>query len=136
MEPEEMVDQLNDVFTYFDALADKYGVEKIRTIGDNYMVAAGVPVPRDDHARALCAMALEMLEYSETGPLSFRLGINSGPVVAGVIGTRKFQYDIWADSAENRPRAKGDGFPGLGWPARCHYRHHGAGHRSNRVDGT
>jgi hypothetical protein len=100
MEPEEMVNQLNDVFTYFDSLADKYGVEKIRTIGDNYMVASGVPVPRDDHAQALCAMAVDMLEYSKTGPLSFRLGINSGPAVAGVIGTRKFQYDIWADTVQ------------------------------------
>jgi guanylate cyclase len=100
MAPEEMVNQLNDVFTYFDALADKYGVEKIRTIGDNYMVASGVPIPRDDHALALAGMAVEMLEYSRTGPLSFRLGINSGPVVAGVIGTRKFQYDIWADTVQ------------------------------------
>jgi class 3 adenylate cyclase len=112
MEPEEMVDQLNDVFTYFDALADKYGVEKIRTIGDNYMVASGVPVPRDDHAQALCAMALEMLEYSETGPLSFRLGINSGPVVAGVIGTRKFQYDIWGDTVNTASRMESHGEPG------------------------
>jgi class 3 adenylate cyclase len=112
MEPEEMVNQLNDVFTYFDALADKYGVEKIRTIGDNYMVASGVPVPRDDHAQALCAMALEMLEYSETGPLSFRLGINSGPVVAGVIGTRKFQYDIWGDTVNTASRMESHGEPG------------------------
>ena len=119
-----MVNQLNNVFTYFDSLADKFGCEKIRTIGDNYMVASGLPTPRDDHAVALASMALEMNEYSRTGPLSFRLGINSGPAVAGVVGTKKFQYDVWADSAENRPRAKGDGFPGLGWPARCHHRSH------------
>ena len=112
MDPEEMVDQLNDVFTYFDALADKYGVEKIRTIGDNYMVASGVPVPKADHAQALCAMALEMLEYSETGPLSFRVGINSGPVVAGVIGTRKFQYDIWGDTVNTASRMESHGEPG------------------------
>lgn len=112
MDPEEMVGQLNDVFTYFDALADKYGVEKIRTIGDNYMVASGVPVPKDDHAQALCAMALEMLEYSETGPLSFRVGINSGPVVAGVIGTRKFQYDIWGDTVNTASRMESHGEPG------------------------
>jgi guanylate cyclase len=91
MEPEAMVDQLNDVFTYFDQLAAKYGCEKIRTIGDNYMVASGVPTPRDDHAHAIAAMALEMLEYAKIGPLSFRLGINSGPAVAGVVGTSKFQ---------------------------------------------
>ena len=92
MEPEEMVDQLNDVFSYFDQLADKYGCEKIRTIGDNYMVAAGVPVPRDDHAHAIAAMALEMLDHASTGPLSFRIGINSGPVVAG--GGRDQQVPI------------------------------------------
>jgi guanylate cyclase len=112
MEPEEMVNQLNNVFTYFDSLADKYGVEKIRTIGDNYMVASGVPLPRDDHAQALCAMAVDMLEYSKTGPLSFRLGINSGPAVAGVIGTRKFQYDIWGDAVNTASRMESHGEPG------------------------
>jgi class 3 adenylate cyclase len=112
MEPEEMVAQLNDVFTYFDELADRYGVEKIRTIGDNYMVASGVPSPRDDHAQALAAMALEMLKYSATGPLSFRLGINSGPVVAGVIGAKKFQYDIWGDTVNTASRMESHSDPG------------------------
>ncbi len=111
MEPEEMVDQLNDVFTHFDQLAHKYGCEKIRTIGDNYMVAAGVPVPRDDHAHAIAAMALEMLEYARTGPLSFRLGINSGPVVAGVVGTSKFQYDLWGDTVNTASRMESHGQP-------------------------
>ncbi len=111
MEPEEMVDQLNDVFSYFDQLADKYGCEKIRTIGDNYMVAAGVPTPRDDHAHAIAALALEMLEYAKTGPLSFRLGINSGPAVAGVVGTSKFQYDLWGDTVNIASRMESHGEP-------------------------
>ncbi len=112
MEPDEMVSQLNDVFTYFDGLADRYGCEKIRTIGDNYMVAAGVPTPRPDHALALCAMALDMLDYSETGPLSFRIGINSGPAVAGVIGTKKFQYDLWGDTVNTAERMESHGEAG------------------------
>ena len=112
MEPEEMVDQLNDVFTYFDELAERYGCEKIRTIGDNYMVASGLPTPREDHAQALCRMALDMLEYSQSGPLSFRLGINSGPAVAGVIGTRKFQYDVWGDTVNTASRMESHGEPG------------------------
>jgi adenylate cyclase len=112
MEPEEMVGQLNDVFTYFDGLADRYGVEKIRTIGDNYMAAAGVPTPRDDHAEALCAMAVDMMRYAETGPLSFRIGINSGPAVAGVIGTKKFQYDVWGDTVNTASRMESQGEPG------------------------
>jgi len=111
MDPEAMVAQLNEVFTHFDQLANKYGCEKIRTIGDNYMVASGLPTPRDDHAQTLCAMALDMLEYSKTGPLSFRLGINSGPVVAGVIGTKKFQYDMWGDTVNTASRMESHGEP-------------------------
>lgn len=112
MEPEEMVDRLNEVFTYFDTLAERYGVEKIRTIGDTYMVAAGVPVPREDHAQALAAIALDMIAYAAQGPLSFRIGINSGPAVAGVIGTRKFQYDIWGDTVNTASRMESHSEPG------------------------
>ena len=96
--PRAMVELLNDIFSYFDSLVEKYGVEKIRTIGDNYMVASGVPTPRPDHAQALARMALDMRDYIQGRPpsygrhLDFRIGINSGPVVAGVIGHRKFQY--------------------------------------------
>ena len=112
MEPEEVVAQLNEVFTYFDSLAETHGVEKIRTIGDSYMVAAGVPVPRADHAEALAAMALSMMDYAKSSPLSFRIGIHSGPVVAGVIGTRKFQYDIWGDTVNTASRMESHGEPG------------------------
>ncbi len=117
MSPVEMVDLLNEVFTYFDSLAEKYGVEKIRTIGDSYMVAAGVPRPRPDHAQALAHMALDMCAYidrlSDTHKgLSFRIGINSGPVVAGVIGRKKFQYDLWGDAVNTASRMESHGTAG------------------------
>jgi guanylate cyclase len=112
IEPEDLVDRLNEVFTYFDGLAERHRVEKIRTIGDTYMVAAGIPVPRPDHAHALAAMALDMLAFAATGPLSFRVGINSGPAVAGVIGTRKFQYDVWGDTVNTASRMESHGEPG------------------------
>lgn len=108
-EPEETVAQLNEVFTRFDALADRYGVEKIRTIGDAYVAVAGVPVPRGDHAEALAGLALDILEYAESTPLSFRIGISSGSVVAGVIGTRKFQYDLWGDTVNTASRMESSG---------------------------
>ncbi|MGQ0848115.1 MAG: adenylate/guanylate cyclase domain-containing protein [Actinomycetota bacterium] len=112
MDPEKMVAQLNEVFTSFDQLADRYGCEKIRTIGDNYMVASGVPTPREDHAEALAGMALEMIRYAEGSPWSFRIGINSGPAVAGVIGTKKFQYDVWGDTVNTASRMESHGEPG------------------------
>lgn len=112
MDPDQMVNQLNDVFSHFDGLAEHYGAEKIRTIGDNYMVAAGVPTPTPDHAKILCAMAIDMIHYAESGPLSFRIGINSGPAVAGVIGTRKFQYDLWGDTINTASRMESHGQPG------------------------
>jgi adenylate cyclase len=112
MEPEELVDRLNEIFTHFDGLAARYGVEKIRTIGDTYMVAAGIPVPRPDHAHALAGMALDMLAYAAEGLLSFRVGINSGPAVAGVIGTSKFQYDVWGDTVNTASRMESHGEPG------------------------
>ena len=116
--PREMVDLLNEVFTFFDTLADKYSLEKIRTIGDNYMIASGVPVPRADHAHSLAGMALEMVSHvgqhrdSQDVKLQFRLGMNSGPAVAGVIGRRKFQYDLWGDPVNTASRMESHGVPG------------------------
>lgn len=116
--PVEMVTLLNEVFTYFDYLVDKYGVEKIRTIGDSYMVASGVPRPRQDHAHVLIRLALDIQAYIRNDPrclsknVSFRIGINSGPVVAGVIGRRKFQYDLWGDVVNTASRMESHGIPG------------------------
>ena len=118
MSPTAMLDLLNEVFTFFDALVDKYDLEKIRTIGDSYMAAAGVPRPRPDHAQALAHMALEMRTYIQTNPsyvdrqLNFRIGINSGPVVAGVIGRKKFTYDLWGDAVNTASRMESHGTPG------------------------
>lgn len=113
-----MVDLLNEIFMHFDALVEKYGVEKIRTIGDSYMVAAGVPRPRADHAQALARMALDMCAYIQNRPphdgrrIDFRIGINSGPVVAGVIGRKKFQYDLWGDAVNTASRMESHGVGG------------------------
>lgn len=118
LSPEDLVGVLNEVFSYFDALVDRYGLEKIRTIGDSYMVASGVPVPREDHAHALARMALDMVTYVSptsgpaTRPLVFRLGMSSGPVVAGVIGRAKFQYDVWGDTVNTASRMESHGVPG------------------------
>jgi guanylate cyclase len=116
--PKEMVDLLNEIFSYFDDLVEKYGVEKIRTIGDNYMVASGIPRPRPDHAQALAHMALDMSAYIQSRPavhgkrLDFRIGINSGPVIAGVIGRKKFVYDLWGDPVNTASRMESHGVPG------------------------
>jgi guanylate cyclase len=116
--PVEMVELLNEVFSFFDSLLDKYGVEKIRTIGDNYMVASGVPRGRSDHAQALVRMALEMRDYTSTHTfrndhrVSFRIGINSGSMIAGVIGRRKFVYDVWGDAVNVASRMESHGLGG------------------------
>src|SRR4029453_4481300 len=102
--PAEVVGFLDHLFSHFDELAERYGLEKIKTIGDCYMVAAGVPEPRPDHARVLALMALDMLaamrDEDDVGhhALELRVGINSGPVVAGVIGRKRFLYDLWGDA--------------------------------------
>jgi class 3 adenylate cyclase len=116
--PQETVDLLDEVFTNFDALADKYGVEKIRTIGDGYMVAAGAPVPLANHAQALVSMALEMQSYMaqrelQTGmALQVRIGINSGSAVGGIVGTTRFHYDLWSDMVNTASRMESHGVPG------------------------
>ncbi|MFA5137981.1 MAG: adenylate/guanylate cyclase domain-containing protein [Elusimicrobiota bacterium] len=116
--PQELVGMLNKFFSRFDTLAEKHGVEKIKTIGDAYMVCAGLPIPRADHAQALAEMALDMREAvaecnRELGTsLSLRIGINSGPVVAGVIGLKKFVYDLWGDTVNAASRMESHGLPG------------------------
>ena len=118
LQPAEVVDILDHLFTHFDLQADRYGVEKIKTIGDCYMVAAGVPTPRADHARVMALMALDMREAmrseDEVGHLGLelRIGINSGPVVAGVIGRKRFLYDLWGDAVNMASRMESSGTPG------------------------
>ena len=116
--PREMVALLDEYVSVFDGLADRQGVEKIRTIGDNWMGVAGVPQPRRDHADAVARLALGMLEYvterDRTGRrcLDFRIGINSGAVIGGVIGRRKFVFDIWGDPVNTAARMESHGEPG------------------------
>ena len=113
MGPDELVGLLNDVFLHFDDLVDRHHCEKIRTIGDNYMVAAGGPTPHPNHAAALVEMALEMLDFSATlSTMSLRIGIDTGPVVAGVIGRSKFQYDLWGEPVNTASRMESQGEPG------------------------
>jgi len=113
-----VVEVLNDIFSAFDHLADRHGLEKIKTIGDAYMVVGGLPTPRSDHAEAIAAMAIDMLQevrrlslvHSE--PFSIRIGIHTGPVVAGVIGLKKFIYDLWGDTVNIASRMESHGITG------------------------
>ncbi len=117
-EPVALVTLLNDIFSAFDDAVAARGLEKIKTIGDSYMVVAGIPKPRDDHADALADLAFELLEVIEEKraslaiPLVIRVGINSGPVVAGVIGKRRFIYDLWGDAVNTAARMESHGVPG------------------------
>jgi class 3 adenylate cyclase len=116
--PAQVVEALNDLFSAFDELARRYGLEKIKTVGDAYMVAGGLPAPRPDHAQAAAEMALAMRDEVagrvDPGgePLQVRIGIDSGPVVAGVIGRDKFSYDLWGDTVNTASRMESLGTPG------------------------
>jgi guanylate cyclase len=116
--PAEVVGVLDHLFTHFDALAERYELEKIKTIGDCYMVAAGVPSPRSDHAHALALMALDMQAAMRSAGavghlgLELRVGINSGPVIAGVIGRKRFLYDLWGDAVNTASRMESHGTSG------------------------
>jgi class 3 adenylate cyclase len=111
--PERLVEVLDDVFSSFDVLAEERGLEKIKTIGDAYMVAGGVPTPRADHREAVLDMAFEMLEaVRDRGGLELRIGVDTGPVVAGVIGRRRFIYDLWGDTVNTASRMESHGVPG------------------------
>src|SRR5919199_1233133 len=125
--PHELVSLLNEIFSTFDQLAEKHGLEKIKTIGDAYMVAGGLPMLKDDHAEAIspsdiasrtAKMALDMqkaitqFEVDKGEPFQIRIGINTGPVVAGVIGIKKFIYDLWGDTVNVASRMEAQGIPG------------------------
>ena len=118
MTPRELVGLLDEVFSRFDLMVEEHGLEKIKTIGDCYMVASGIPRPRDDHAQVLTRMALEMRDYLscheiQGRKLKMRIGVNSGPVVAGVIGRKKFAYDLWGDAVNTASRMESHGLGGF-----------------------
>jgi class 3 adenylate cyclase len=118
MPPQDLVATLDEVFTAFDDIAQRLGLEKIKTIGDAYMAVGGVPTPRADHAQAVARMALEMRDlvaqrrFFGTRQLRMRIGIHTGPAVAGVIGRKKFIYDLWGDTVNTASRMESHGAPG------------------------
>ncbi|MEA5522523.1 adenylate/guanylate cyclase domain-containing protein [Limnoraphis robusta] len=118
LSPAELVEILNRIFSRFDELADKYHLEKIKTLGDAYMVVGGLPTPQADHVEAIAEMALDMQQIigqfslKEGEPLQMRIGINTGPVEAGVIGMKKFTYDLWGDTVNTANRMESHGISG------------------------
>lgn len=111
----ELVQMLNEIFSQFDWLVELHGLEKIKTIGDAYMVVGGLPVPRGDHVEAVAAMALDMLKVvarltpPEGIQIDLRIGMSTGPVVAGIIGSKKFSYDLWGDTVNTASRMESQG---------------------------
>jgi class 3 adenylate cyclase len=116
--PEEFAGALDQLFTPFDQVADRHGLEKIKTIGDAYMAVAGAPVPMADHTEAAVAMALEMVAeagkvpWPSGDPIQVRVGVATGPAVAGIIGIRKFAYDLWGDTVNLASRLQESAGPG------------------------
>lgn len=116
--PSELVQFLNQIYSSFDNLVEKYQLEKIKTVGDAYMVAGGFPEPRLDHVEAIADFALEMQESlpkfhtKKNQSVSARTGIHTGPAVAGVIGTKKFSYDVWGDTVNTASRMESHGIQG------------------------
>jgi class 3 adenylate cyclase len=136
--PQQVVQFLDELFTAFDQLAKRHGLEKIKTIGDAYMVAGGLPDPRSEHAQAVADMALairdEVAGRSDPSgqPLQLRIGIDTGPVVAGVIGTDKFSYDLWGDTVNTASRMESTGLPGCIQVTARTYQRLGDGYRFQR----
>jgi class 3 adenylate cyclase len=118
MSAASLVSLLNDIFSAIDVLVDRHGLEKVKTSGDAYMVVGGMPIPREDHLQAMADMALDVIETNakftrpDGTPCQVRIGIHAGPVVAGVIGTKKFIYDLWGDTVNIASRMESHGIPG------------------------
>lgn len=129
MAPKSLVCLLNEIFSGFDQLSEEYELEKIKTIGDAYMVVGGIPKPRSDHAEAIAEMALDMQQevarfnIKHNTELSIRIGINTGPVVAGVIGTKKFIYDLWGDAVNTASRMESHSLAGCIQVSESTYQH-------------
>jgi class 3 adenylate cyclase len=127
MAPVEVVQFLNQVFSTFDELTEARTLEKIKTVGDAYMVVSGLPIPRSDHAEVMAELALEMqaaianMVLPNVSSLQVRIGIHTGPVIAGVIGWRKFAYDLWGDTVNTASRMETHGLPGKIQVSKAYY---------------